>query len=65
MSTEPLPVAIPIPSVYFPYKVYESGSPDSNEIKFRTMEALPKKLNLTYVVSGLEAMSLLKSRRYV
>jgi hypothetical protein len=48
----------------FPYKVYESGSPDSSEIKSKIMKKLPKNLQLTYVVSGLEAATLLESTEY-
>jgi hypothetical protein len=48
----------------FPYKVYESSSPDSSEIKFRMMKKFPKNLKLTYVVSGLEAATLLESTKY-
>jgi hypothetical protein len=49
----------------FPYKVYESSSPDSSEAKFRMMKKLPKNLTLTYVVSGLEAATCLESTDYV
>jgi hypothetical protein len=48
----------------FPYKVYEFGSPDSSEIKFKIMKKLPRNLDLTYVVSGLESAHRLESTDY-
>jgi hypothetical protein len=49
----------------FPYKVYESGSTDSSEITYRMMKKLPKDLRLTYVFSGLEAITHLESTGYI